>query len=276
MSNALTELGVIVSWIPPKQDTTLAALWAAMRVANLDPALVKEMSPSVAFNRAIKEMDDKRIIRRVEVDGDNVRFQFTKEHLAGGELQYTKECDVNLDTTTGNVTCDDWRIQDAAQKLVDNHRAVRDPADITRLIQKIFDKDGGDLIPVRQQGGCYFVPASNTHLLGGIRVLLTEIHGVLNEWEVSGKSEATRTTVAANISDYMFELIDEFKAKCESVNEKTKESVLERRYQEIAVLSAKLEANQALMTDFAAIIRHELTEAQESFERAAVGELATV
>ena len=56
------------------------------------------------------------------------------------------------------------------------------------------------------------------------------------------------------------------------MTEKTRPSVLERRYEEIAVLTAKLEANRALMSDFATLLEHELNEARQSFEMAANGE----
>jgi hypothetical protein len=274
--NSISELGVIVSWVPPKQETTLPALHSAMKVSGLDPALVKDMSPTVAFNRAIKDMTDKRIIRRVEgATGDTVAFQCTRETQAGGELHYNKEAVVHLNTTTGVVTCDDPAIQHKAQQLVDNHRAVREPADITRLIQKVFDNAGGDLIPVRQQGGCYFVPQSNMHLLDNIRRLLDEIHGKLCEWEVSGKSEATRVTVAENVSDHMFSLIDELKEKCESITVKSGEAVVARRFQDIATLTAKLEANRALMTDFVELIEQELVATADALERAVTGAVAT-
>jgi hypothetical protein len=275
--NTIAELGVIVSWVPPKQETTLPALHSAMKVSGLDPALVKEMSPTVAFNRAIKDLSEKRIIRKVEgtMGGDVVAFQFTRETQAGGELHYNKEAVVYLNTSSGVVTCADPTIQRNAQQLVDNHRAVREPADITRLIQKVFDVAGGDLIPVRQQGGCYFVPQSNMHLLENIRKLLDEIHGKLCEWEVSGKSEATRETVAANVSDHMFALIDELKEKCEGITVKTREDVLARRFQDIATLSAKLEANRTLMTDFVELIEQELVATADALERAATGAVDT-
>lgn len=265
-------LGTIASWISPKDQSAVVAVWNALRNAGLDPAIMKEMSPIVAFNRAMKDMSKQRIIRRVERKKNIERFQFTREFLDSGELRYTKECDVVLDKATGAVTSENLEIQNAAQKLLNDHRAVRDSADITRMIQRIFKLSKGDLVPIRQQGGCYFVPESNTAILTQVRAVLKELKGELREWSISGASPETRATVAVDMSQYMFGLIDDLEAKCGTINEETRPDVLERRFEEIALISSKLDANHSLMENFATLIRDKLTAAAVALECAASGQ----
>jgi len=265
-------LGTIASWISPKDQSEVVAVWNALRNAGLDPAIMKEMSPIVAFNRAMKDMSKQRIIRRVERKKNIERFQFTREFLDSGELRYTKECDVVLDKATGAVTSENFEIQSAAQKLLNDHRSVRDSADITRMIQRIFKLSKGDLVPIRQQGGCYFVPESNTDILTKVRAVLKELKGELREWSISSASPETRATVAVDMSQYMFGLIEDLEAKCKTINEETRPDVLERRFEEIALISSKLDANHSLMENFATLIRDKLNGAAVALECAAVGQ----
>lgn len=256
--------GTIVSWVPPKQDTRLVDLWNAMKSSGIDEEIAKECSPRVAFNRAIKEMSESRIIRRInDGDSETIRFQFTKEYLQSGELKYEKETVVELDPENGVVSCIDPSIQARAQNLLDGHREVKDPSDITRIIQKVFEKSGGDLIPVRQQGGCYFVPFTHTGLLEKVGRLLDLIQGKLCQWEVTAQSDSTSQTVADSVSTHLFALLDELDHKCESINEKTNEKVLARRLEELVAIRVKLEAYNSLLGDFNVVIASALDESQK-------------
>lgn len=74
------------------------------------------------------------------------------------------------------------------------------------------------------------------------------------------------------MSQYMFGLIDDLEAKCGTINEETRPDVLERRFEEIALISSKLDANHSLMENFATLIRDKLTAAAVALECAASGQ----
>ena len=60
-----------------------------------------------------------------------------------------------LDKRTGAVTCDLPGLGTLAQEELDRATDARTGSDVTRVIQKLFDRHA-DLFPIRPQGGCYF------------------------------------------------------------------------------------------------------------------------
>jgi len=243
----------------------------ALGRANFPEELAKELAPRNAFSRAAKELSKERIIRRAEETDDEIRFQFTREFLQGGQYDYTKEFDLYLNKETGQVRCENSHMEQVAQSLVDNHRATRMSSDVTRLIQKIFDTGGSDLVPVRQQGGCYFVPAGNVTILNGVRALLKDIGGSLSEWEITAKSEQTQVTIQENMYSYMLGMVDKFKASCQSISENTSSKVLERRLEEVYELRAKLTSHAPLLRGLAEEVNAAINQSELDMIGAASG-----
>jgi len=246
--------GCILSWSAPDEPIKLAELRAALTHANFSEELARDLAPRNAFSRAARELSKERIIKKVEETDDEIRFQFTREFLAGGQYDYEREFDLWLNKETGTVRCENQHMQQVAQELVSNHQATRLPADVTRLIQKIFDSAKSDLVPIRQQGGCYFVPSSatNQQIIANIRVLLCDIGGKLNEWEITARSVETQTTIQQNMFDYLLGLVDEFNKSCESITDASATKTLERRLERHAELRAKLMTHAPLLQGLAA------------------------
>lgn len=270
--------GAIISWVAPDKPVQLSDLRRALVRAGLPEELAKDMAPRNAFTRAARELSKERIIKKVEEDDDEIKFQFTREFLLDGEYDYRKEFDLYLNKDNGTVRCDDANMQRVAQQLVDNHKVTRLPADITRLIQKIFESKAGDLIPIRQQGGCYFVPSVQLHLLSNIRTLLSEnqgINGKLNEWEITAKSEQTQVTIQQNMYEYMLGLVDEYNKSCESITENTSEKVLERRLERVRELKQKLVTHAPLLQGLAAEVSNAIKSAEHGLISAAMGQPVT-
>src|SRR6185369_4223802 len=90
-----------------------------------------------------------------------VRFQFTHENRDGDTYEYALETMLTLDKTTGTVTCDLPGLATLAQEELDRATDARTVSDVTRVIQKLFDRHA-DLFPIRPQGGCYFVSDRHT------------------------------------------------------------------------------------------------------------------
>ena len=271
MSTSL-EAGHIISWTSPKDPIKLTDLRSALSRAGFSEALAKELAARNAFSRAAKELSQERIIRRAEEGEDELKFQFTREFLQAGQFAYEKEFDLYLNKDTGRIRCENTHMEQVAQELVDSHKATRMSADVTRLIQKIFDNGGGDLVPVRQQGGCYFVPAGHVGILGGIRVLLKDIGGTLSEWEISAKSEQTQVTIQENMYGYMLGLVDKFKSSCQSISENTSSKVLERRLEEVHDLRTKLLSHAPLLRGLAEEVNAAINESELEMIGAASGQ----
>lgn len=245
MSTELPD-GAIVSWVSPK-SLSIANLRAALTISGFDEKLAKDMAPRSAFARAAKQLDDDRIIRKVEEDDASITFQFTKEFLSQGELKYEREYQLDLNKETGKVTCENTEMESTAQKLVDHHIDNREAADITRLVQRMFEAEKGDLIPVRAQGGCYFVPPQHRELVSKTSSLLKTIGGKLNVWEISMRSAATQSAVEESTLEYMLSEVDEFNKSLDNVDQESKPAVVQRRLERVATLRAKLEGYAPLL-----------------------------
>jgi hypothetical protein len=236
--SALQE-GCIVTWTSPK-SISFATVRTALTLNGFDEKLAKDMAPRSAFARAAKQLDDDRIIRKVQETETELEFQFTKEYLSQGKLEYDREFSMFLSKANGTVRCENTEMQAEAQRLVDHHLATREASDVTRLIQKIFEAEKGDLIPVRSQGGCYFVPPSHSDLVRRINDLLVAIGGSLGVWEISMKSEAPAAAVEGATLTHMLSEIDQFRETLATVDQESKPSVVQRRLHSIALFRQKL------------------------------------
>src|SRR5207237_1455857 len=129
-----------------------------------------------AFPRASKKPSDARIIRQVAEDDKAIRFQFTAEHRDGDHFSYDLETMLTLDKTTGKVTCDLPGLATLAQEELDRCLEARTGGDITRVVQRLFERKA-DLFPIREQGCAYFVPGAHTPFLEQIERCLSRING---------------------------------------------------------------------------------------------------
>ena len=148
-------LGEVISWACPGVAVTHADLVRALEDAGLDPGVARELAPRHAFSRACKRLSDQRIIRPVSEDAATVKFQFTQESREGDHYEYRLETTLTLDKQTGAVTCELPGLATLAQEELDRCIAARTGSDITKVVQKLFERTA-DLFAIRPQGGCYF------------------------------------------------------------------------------------------------------------------------
>jgi len=251
-SNATTagQLGTVVSWRVPN-EVDVRTLQKAMFLAGIDPALFGDLAPRNALSRAFHDMREGRVIRKLRQDGDFLYFQFTREYLDAHEITYERETELCLNVKTGSVTCAVDAIRDKAQRLLEEHQGKRLTSDLTRLVQRVYSQVDADLIPIREQGGAYYVPQMHTNIVNQTRILLREIGGNLRAFDVRLGSEDTAASVAESMSDYLAQLIHEFKESCADVSGSSRRDVKERRHESVAQLRRKLELYRGLLSGYA-------------------------
>lgn len=271
MHAQLGTLGEIVSWRSPAH-VRFADLKAALSGAGLDDELAKDMLPRHAFSRAAKQLEEGRIIRKVEEDDSSIEFQFTREYLVSGEYQYTKETTVQLDKASGAVTCPNNELETLAQSLLYDEMAKRRSNDITRIIQRVFEAYKGDLISIREQGGVYFVPSHHEQLVDNVDTLLSQIGGKLRRFRVSPDGGSTSESVAESMHEHFASLIEEFKQSCLVVTEDSSPEVAQRRTQTLIELRLKLDAYKDLLRDYAENIETGLDDADKLLTARITGE----
>lgn len=254
-------LGTIVSFNSPKQ-VSYEALKNGLTSAGLNEDLAKEILPHNAFRRACRSLTKNRVIDVVKDEPDEMTFQFTKKEYKHDHVDFDHERDVVVNKKTGVVSTSNYEFERQAQDLLNKELRTRHGSDITRLVHKIFDNHGGDLIKIRPQGGAYFVPQSHAYLVDQIRRFMEYIGGVLVNYEIGGASETTRESVAQNMYDHFQSLLKEFHDSCEDLTEDASDAVKTRRQQTVEALKTKLQAYRDLMGDFANEIKEGINHAE--------------
>lgn len=263
------QLGWIVSWKVPS-EVPLSALRSALVSAGMDTDLAGDMTTQNALRRALREMNQDRVIRKLRAEGEKVYFQITHEEKTDTKIEYWREAEVCLDEH-GNVTCDVPALADEAKALLQSHLCKRLTTDLTRLLQKVFDKRQADLVPIREQGGAYFVPEHCRELVEQSRTLLTAIGGKLRSFAVRLGCGDTKASVAESLSNYLAELVGEFRESLDGVSAETRGDVLERRSGRISDLRQKLSTYRGLLSGYADVISADIDAADQQLAAAIAG-----
>ena len=158
-----------------------AALVEALRDAGLDESVARELAPRHAFSRACKRLARERIIRPLREDQTSITFQFTRESRGGGRFEYELETLLTLDKATGTVSCDLPGLATLAQEHLDECIAARNGGDVTRVIQRLFERNA-DLFPIRERGGVYFTPAEHAPFVDRVQAFLGKVNGRLSRF----------------------------------------------------------------------------------------------
>jgi hypothetical protein len=266
-------LGEVISWTCSGVSVTHAALVAALEDAGLDPAGARELAPKHAFTRACKRLSDQRIIRQVAEDEATVKFQFTSETRSSDRIEYELETMLTLDKRTGTVSCELPGLATLAQEELDRAMESRSGADVTRVIQKLFQTHA-DLFPVRPQGGVYFVPERHTTFVDKVQAMLGRLNGQILRFPVpAGLPEGDRS-VKESVAAGLAHLIEEHRRAVAQFGEDTRDGTLERAADKIRQTRLKVEAYAELLADEKARLDRELAAARDEL-RQKVERLAT-
>ena len=180
----------------------------ALGTSGLDSGVARELSPRHAFARACRRLSDRRIIRLVSEDASRLTFQFTAESRTGDRFEYVLETLLTLDKQTGSVTCDLPGLATLAQEELDRCVAVRTGSDITRIVQKLFEKQA-DLFAIRPQGGAYFVAVAHSGFVDRIQSFPGRVNGRLLRFPVPAGIPEGERSVRRAVADGLAGLIDE-------------------------------------------------------------------
>ena len=260
MTTILDQTGEIVSWNPPSsvQHTVVRS---ALTNAGLDPDLSPEMQPRNGFKRAITLMKEGRIIRQVDEDSAYINFQFTKEYLdtQKNEFEYSTECKLQLHKVTGAIFCPYQGFEDLAKEKMAEKMAVRNASDVSRIVQALF-KANGDLFPLRNSGGMYFVPAQHLGLVQQCEDFMKGIGGSMGRWEIMNTGNAAQANAEA-IRDTLNGWIDDYKSYAEQINNDNPKSV-KCAADKIAEIRFKLSNYRTLLQSFDGEIEQHINEVE--------------
>ena len=253
-------LGEVISWTCPAISVKHLAVVEALRDSDLDESVARQLLPRHAFTRACKKLAHARIIRPVGEDETTLQFQFTKESRAGDRFEYELETMLKLHKETGKIGCDLPGLATLAQELLDQAIEARTGTDVTRLIQRLFERKA-DLFPVREKGGVYFCPIEHVDFVNRIQGFLGKVNGRLARFPVpEGTPEGDRSVKEA-VSSGLAALITEHTVAIESFGEDTRAHTLARAAERIQVTRFKIEAYSAYLADQRSRLERDLEEA---------------
>ena len=206
--------GYLIWWNINSVTVTRNEFIQYLQRVNIDKKYAPKHNYRSALTRALKVMEENRLVRLVEDTPQTVSFQFTAEHKVDGddgkELTYEKEALIVVSKPKYRETGDfeasldkcSPEIKHQLALLFNQHREMYNSSDITRYLQNIFRSEG-DIISLRPQGSVYFVPAGHKNLIDSAEELLGYIGGVckLDSLPIPNVEQAKEIVKAALVAE---------------------------------------------------------------------------
>jgi uncharacterized protein DUF6744 len=256
----MTLLGEIITWSAGGTKVQHIDLVNALRGAELEESVARELAPRHAFTRACRKLAQARIIRQVEENSSAITFQFTAERKDGDHFEYELETLLTLDKTSGKVSCKLSSLATLAQEELDRCIEARTGNDVTRIVQRLFERKA-DLFPIRPAGGAYFVPQEHTEFIDRVQSFLGKINGELLRFPVpSGTREGDRSVKEA-VATGIASLIDEHRQAIAAFGADTRDATLQRAAERIRQVKYKVEAYSAYLAEERSRLDRSLAEA---------------
>jgi hypothetical protein len=265
-------LGEVITWSCPGVTVRHRDLIDALKEADLDETVARELAPRHAFTRACKKLSDARIIRQVGEDDATIRFQFTAEHRDGDRFTYDLETMLTLDKATGKVTCALAGLATLAQEELDRCLDARTGSDVTRVVQRLFERRA-DLFPIREKGGCYFVPHEHAAFVDKVQALLGRINGRLSRFPVPAGTPDGDRSVKESVAAGLSALIEDHRKAVAAFGGDTREDTIKRAAEKIRSTQFKVQAYAEYLLDEKGKLDRELAAARDEL-RAKVADLA--
>lgn len=243
-----TPVGFIISWRLPNV-VLLADLRASIVAAGLDPDLAPDLgAPSLVARAAsfIAKTTSQQKHKKLARPTGHTERQITREDSDPSGLTYTREAGIGFDDATGKLTSDEPLIASTIDETQQHITDTRTASDVTRIVQRIVTDSGTDLIPVREQGGAYFVP-QGSGIIGQIATVVEGIGGELSRFACT-IGHGSDASVANVITEYMLKQIGELQQSVEELNETgIRADVKSRRLTRVAELRERVGAYATLV-----------------------------
>jgi len=153
-----------------------------------------------------------------------------------------------LDKRTGAIQCGLPGLATLAQEHLDRAIEARTGSDVTRVIQRLFDRHA-DLFPIRPQGGCYFIPDRHTPFVDKVHAFLGRIHGELLRFPVPAGTREGDRSVKEAVAAGLAALVAEHRDAVESFGGDTRPETIERAATRIRATRFKIESYAALLAE---------------------------
>ena len=259
-----TPVGFIISWrVPATVD--FAELRQSLVTAGLSTDMAPDLKPAQVIARAagyIAKATSDKDARMLARPVSYTARQITREETDQDDLVYTREASLKLNDQN-QIDCDDPTIASMLPGTVKTVHETRTANDVTRIVQRIVEEAGSDMIPVREQGGAYFVPSGHG-IIGRISTFLEGVGGELSKFACT-LGHGSDESIANTITDYLLKQIGELQESVDSLNEGgIRADVKSRRLTRVAELRDRIHAYATLITTHGSKLEEALTRAEVS------------
>lgn len=233
-------LGEIVTWDIHGKIIRVEELRDAMTKADINPDALHDLSLKNAFKRATKGLKKDRLIDELKTDGDIIKFQLTAKTVLEDMIEHDYECLINLDTTTGKVTCPEKpELAKEAADLLDVAADTRTSQDVSRLVQRLFECNA-DLFPInRRKGVAYFVPAEHVEFTAKIENFMEGCGGIVERYPVPRGSAKANAGVKRAVESGLEAMAEELESAIEEWDTSTRKCTKDRAQEKIELLLHK-------------------------------------
>src|SRR5262249_21349689 len=142
---------------------------------------------------------------------------------------------------TGKVSCALPGLATLAQELLDRCIEARTGGDVTRTVQRLFERQA-DLFAIRDKGGCYFVPQEHARFVDQVQCFLGKLNGKMNRCPVPAGTPHGDRSVKDAVASGIAALIEEHRKAVADFGADTRESTLERAAERIRLTRHKVDA----------------------------------
>lgn len=242
-------LGEIITWNARSEtEHRHKDVVVALTEAGLEAKIARELLPRFAFSRACKALEENAVIDVVKDGNEEIAFQFTKKTMQNEEWVYTPDTRLVLNKTTGTVTCKKTDLQTQAQQLLDEAMDVRTTSDITKIVQRLFEKNA-DLFSIRDQGGCYFVPQEHTEFILRVDTFLKKLGGEITRFPIPAGTQYGDQAVQKSVAEAMMGIVQEHEAAVAQFTINTRRDTIEHAAEKIKLTRVKIEAYANYLQD---------------------------
>ncbi len=265
--NGTVLLGEVVAWNARSETKrTFQDVVDALKRAKLDHEVAKEFMPRFAFSRACKELTDQAVIDVVKENDTTIKFQFTKKSMKGEDWEFAKDCNLELDKKTGQVTCKKKELQTKAQELLDAAIIERNTSDITRIVQALFEQQT-DLLPVRDQGGAYLVLIEHIDIANKIGQFLKDVGGKLRRFPIPAGTHTGDEAVQDTIASAIMGLIKDHEQAVDQFTVNTRGDTMTNAANKIKATRNKIEGYAVHLKDKADLLMKEIDKANKKLKQ---------
>jgi hypothetical protein len=181
-------IGFVCWWNIRNVDLTQERYLQILSECGLSEKYAREHNYRSAFLRALKNMEEKRIIRMVKEDSKVMIYQFTAEDRVGeGEdarLDYNPETVIVIDKElyrkTKSIEAAMTKGEDAIKRKVieywNDERTRFKSSDVSRALHKILGREA-DIVSLREQGSVYYVPGGYRSVIDKARLYTSLLGG---------------------------------------------------------------------------------------------------